>query len=206
MKKSVFILLSLFLIYTTIVCCIPCVTLADRQIIQAVQALLKDVPLSIPMLAGGKLYYLFTLLPMLIGGIFFFRKKQFKDFFLFITAPYIAYFFNCIVKIIIQRPRPPFELQIAVHKTSFSYPSNHTFVTCFFWGLIIFYLNKYCQNRILKVLGIGFSVFWIAFSGFCRVWIGVHNPTDVLAGYFLAGIMLFVCIKSFVNNLPENKS
>lgn len=143
---------------------------------------------------------------MLIGGIFFFRKKQFKDLFLFVSAPFVSYFFNCLVKHLIQRPRPPFELQILEHKTSFSYPSNHAFVTCFFWGLIIFYLNKYCQNKVLKICGIGFSVFWIAFSGFCRVWLGVHNPTDVLAGYFLAGIMLFLYIKLFVNYLPENKS
>ena len=206
MKKTILILIVLFLIYTAVVCCCPFVTQADQYIIRSVQAFLKDVPLSIPVLAGGKLFYMLNFIAILIGGIFFFREKRFKEFFLFITAPYLAYFFNSLVKIIIQRPRPPFELQIAVHKTSFSYPSNHAFISCFFWGLIIFCLNKYCQNKILKICGITFSVFWILFQGFCRVWIGVHNPSDILAGYFLAGIMLFICIKSFVNNLPENKS
>ena len=49
-------------------------------------------------------------------------------------------------------------------------------------------------NKTIKIAGIAVSTLWIMFSGFCRVWLGVHHPTDVIAGYFLAGILLYTFI------------
>lgn len=134
--------------------------------------------------------------PLIIGFIFFLKELLIIDLILFSSALLVAYILNSIIKIIIQRPRPPFELQIAVHPNNFSFVSSHTFISCSLWGLVIFYLIKYCSNKYIKYSGICFSVLWMFFVGFSRVWLGVHNPTDVMGGYFLAIILLIIYIKT----------
>lgn len=116
------------------------------------------------------------------------------DIVLFCSAPLVAYILNSILKLIIHRPRPDIDLQIAVHPHSFSYVSNHTFITCSLWGLVIYYLVKYCSNKYIKYAGVTLSLLWMFFVGISRIWLGVHNPTDVIGGYLLAGILLYVYI------------
>lgn len=195
MKKIIFLII-LFLIYSAIICFCPVVTQWDRNIIMAIQDLLKNVPLWIPMLLDTQIYASCIIIPLIIGFIFFYKRLLIIDLFLFSSAPLVAYILNSIIKIAVQRPRPPLELQIAVHPSSFSFVSSHTFISCSLWGLVIFYLIKYCSNKYIKYSGICFSVLWMFFVGFSRVWLGVHNPTDVLGGYFLALILLIIYIKT----------
>lgn len=194
MKIKLSLLVIIFLIYSAIVCLCGEITQIDYKIISWVQNILSSLSLKIPVFIGKEGFMIGTFIPIVIGGLYFIKKKYWKDLLLFCATPFVSYFLNCTLKTIIHRPRPPFELQIAVHKTSFSYPSNHAFVTCCFWGLIIYYLIKYCRNKTIKTAGIAVSVLWILVSGFCRVWIGVHHPTDIIAGYFLAGILLYIFI------------
>lgn len=194
MKIKLSLLVIIFLVYTAIVCFCPEVKQLDYTIILQVQNILKSLSLKIPVFIGNEGYMIGTFIPIVIGGLYFIKKHYWKDLLLFSATPFAAYLFNCTLKNLIHRSRPPFELQIAVHKTSFSYPSNHAFITCCFWGLIIYYLIKYCRNKTIKIAGIAVSVLWILVSGFCRVWIGVHHPTDIIAGYFLAGILLYMFI------------
>ena len=122
--------------------------------------------------------------------IFFIRKYLLIDVVLFATAPLATYILNSIIKIIIHRPRPPIELQPAVHPYTYSFVSSHTFITSVVWGLSIYYSAKYLKNKLLKISCITLGLIWMFFVGFSRVWLGVHNPTDVLGGYFLAAIVL----------------
>ncbi len=194
MKKIIFLII-LFIIYTIIVNTCPIVTQWDSSVVLAVQHMLKDVPVTIPDIAGTWLYTLGIYVPIIIGIVYFFRKYLLIDIVLFSSAPAIAYIFNKILKNIVQRPRPPIEMQLIVHKPTFSFVSNHTVITSTLWGLVIYYLIKYCKNKALKVCGIIFAGSWIIFEGFSRIWLGVHNPTDVIGGYFLALIFILVYIK-----------
>jgi len=194
--KKIIALIILFIIYAVIVNTCPAVTQWDRSVITAVQDMLKDLPVAIPDSAGGWLYKCGIYIPLIAGIVYFFRRYLLIDIVLFSSAPAVGYILNkFIIKNIIARPRPPFDMQLIAHKTSFSFTSNHTVVTSVLWGLVIYYLIKYCKNKILKICGITFSGFWIIFEGFSRVWLGVHNPTDVIGGYLLAIILLLVYIK-----------
>ena len=51
------------------------------------------------------------------------------------------------------------------------------------------------KNKILKITGIVFSVLWIILLGFSRIWLGVHNPTDVVGAYLLGSVLLILYIK-----------
>lgn len=194
MKKYIIALIILFIIYAIVVNTCPVITQWDRSVIIALQNYLKNIPTWIPALMDTELYASLIVIPLLVGFVFFFRKYLLIDIILFGSAPLVAYIFNHILKGIIQRPRPPIELQIAVQPNNYSFVSSHTFITCSLWGLVIYYLIKYCKNRILKYSGITIGVVWMFFVGFSRVWLGVHNPTDVIGGYFLAAILLMIYI------------
>ena len=193
MKKTIFFI-TLFLIYTAIVCFCPVVTQWDKNVIINIQSWLKGLPLWIPMLPDCSLYSILIIIPLIVGFILFFKRMLLIDIVLFCSAPLVAYILNSILKLIIHRPRPDIDLQIAVHPHSFSYVSNHTFITCSLWGLVIYYLVKYCSNKYIKYAGVTLSLLWMFFVGISRIWLGVHNPTDVIGGYLLAGILLYVYI------------
>lgn len=94
------------------------------------------------------------------------------------------------LKNMVQRPRPvPF---FGTNPESYSFPSGHAlYATCFFGILAIIFAGRsrssYCRaaawaGAIVLIMGIGFS----------RVYLGVHYPTDVLAGYLVG--TCWICV------------
>ena len=100
---------------------------------------------------------------------------------------------NYIVKNIVQRPRPFVtftDLQIIIPIPSeFSFPSGHT--SSSFAAAAVFY------RHLPKKLGIP-SVILAGLIGFSRLYVGVHYPTDVIAGV-LMGILLSYLAEFLVN-------
>ena len=100
---------------------------------------------------------------------------------------------NNIVKNIVQRPRPFVtftDLQIIIPIPSeFSFPSGHT--SSSFAAAAVFY------RHLPKKLGIP-SVILAGLIGFSRLYVGVHYPTDVIAGV-LMGILLSYLAEYLVN-------
>lgn len=105
---------------------------------------------------------------------------------------------NNIVKNIVQRPRPFVtftDLQIIIPTPSeFSFPSGHT--SSSFAAAAVFY------RHLPKKFGIP-SVVLAGLIGFSRLYVGVHYPTDVIAGV-LMGILLSY-LAEFLVNLFSNK-
>ena len=73
-----------------------------------------------------------------------------------------------------------------------SYPSGHAMTSLICYGMLAWVLGSAFPRarRILTVL----LALWVAAIGFSRVYLGVHWPTDVLAGYLAGGFWLCVCI------------
>ena len=105
---------------------------------------------------------------------------------------------NNIVKNIVQRPRPFVtfaDLQIIIPTPSeFSFPSGHT--SSSFAAAAVFY------RHLPKKIGLP-SVILAGLIGFSRLYVGVHYPTDVIAGV-LMGILLSY-LAEFLVNLFSNK-
>ncbi len=201
--KNVVILLIIFLILTALIISCPIITQWDRGFIMFLQGSLSSIPLWIPMLPDCVLYSAMIVIPLLGFGIFFVRRKLWVDFICVYSVPLVTFLLNCIIKPIVKRDRPPFELQItSIHPDSFSYVSSHSLVTFCLWGVVIWYINKFCKNNIVKIFGTIVSIIWILFVGVSRVWIGVHNPSDVLGAYLLGGILLSLYI-FLIKNLPK---
>lgn len=195
--KKIIILLLLFVIYTLVIKFCPIITEWDKNFIIYLQNNLKDLPLIIPQLPDCKLYSVMIAIPLIVGGIYFFNKKKYLDIVFLSTIPLVTFLLNCIIKPIVHRMRPPYELQLLVHPHSFSYVSSHSLVTFCLWGVVIYLVYQNCQNKILKTVIIILSVIWIIFVGFSRIWLGVHHLTDVLAAYLLGYILVLFYVKAF---------
>ena len=196
MKKSL-LLLAIFIIFSIIVETCPIIDLWDKAFILHLQGVLKNLPLWIPLLPDCKLYSIMIALPLIVGSILFFPQKEYKSIVFLYSIPLVTFLLNCIIKPLIHRPRPPFEMQLVIHPDSFSYVSSHSLVTICLWGMVIYFIHNYCKNKVWRYLGIIFSAIWILFVGFSRVWLGVHNPTDVFGAYLLGLFLLSIYIKFF---------
>lgn len=94
------------------------------------------------------------------------------------------------------RPTPFFDLPAPA---SFSFPSGHAlFSFCFFAGLAVI-LSPRLRHPGAKVALWLIAIALIFGIGFSRVYLGVHYPSDVLAGYS-AGLVWVATVK-FVNEL-----
>ncbi len=104
---------------------------------------------------------------------------------------------NNIIKNIIARPRPYMvleELRILIPRPSeYSFPSGHT--SSSFAAAIVFY------RQLPKKWGV-LAVVLAALIGFSRMYVGVHYPTDVLAGIGM-GMFLALAAEYIVLNVLE---
>lgn len=97
---------------------------------------------------------------------------------------------NKIIKNIVQRPRPDDILHL-VQEGGFSFSSGHSITSMFVYGMLIYLIRTNVQNRTLaNILTVLLCIPLIG-VGISRIYLGVHYPTDVLAGWCL-GITVIV--------------
>ena len=98
----------------------------------------------------------------------------------------LSVYFNFGLKDLLQQPRP-FDIDPSVQLSDtqgYGLPSGHAQSSVVVWGFIATWINKtwFRMVAILLVILIGFS----------RIFLGVHFPTDVLAGWVVGVIILGV--------------
>ena len=101
-----------------------------------------------------------------------------------------------IMKYIFQRPRPDLTLRL-IEQGGYSFPSGHSMNCLVSYGILIYLLLRYCENRRLaKLLSFGLGLLTILI-GFSRVYVGVHYPTDIIGGWSLGIAVLVAMIYAF---------
>ncbi|MFH1704466.1 MAG: phosphatase PAP2 family protein [Patescibacteria group bacterium] len=97
-----------------------------------------------------------------------------------------------IMKILIERARPD-GLIPAITETSSSFPSGHATLAMALYGFLTYlFCKRYPKNSVIIT---AIAMLAIIAIGFSRLYLGVHFPSDVLAGYLLGGIWLLIGIK-----------
>lgn len=124
-------------------------------------------------------------------GIVFLIKRHKKESILFSLALIMGILINTGLKSMIQRPRPQLEPLIAERMSSF--PSGHSMNAFIFFSLLSYFSYHFFGSKKFTIIITAFSIFCIFLVGFSRVYMGVHYPTDVIAGY-LAGFWWFVTV------------
>lgn len=88
------------------------------------------------------------------------------------------------LKYIYQRQRP--SITHLVHASGYSFPSGHSLGTFMILGAIAIVLAQRLAKKEFKIAVYGITGLLIVLVGLSRIYVGVHYPTDVLAGFTLA--------------------
>lgn len=126
---------------------------------------------------------------MVYLGLF---REHFWDTMLVPLALFGGGVLNTVLKHLFQRQRPT--LPHLVEVTGFSFPSGHAMLSFIFYGLVAYliWLNSY--NRMFRKFTVLLMVLIILAVGVSRVYLGVHYPSDVLAGFAAGSFWLVACI------------
>lgn len=92
-----------------------------------------------------------------------------------------------ILKLAFHRTRPQAYFGL-VSPSNYSFPSGHAITACCFWGVLAAILAARARSKWAKAALWASAAVLAGLVGFSRVYLGVHYPTDVLAGYALAVI------------------
>ena len=129
------------------------------------------------------------LITLLVSLYFILQKKDPKIAYSYIFHVVIgAGLLNQLAKLIFQRTRPAIEHLVL--QGGYSFPSGHSMAALICYGgvvLLVFHLTRRNWIRWLACL---LATVIIITVGISRIYLGVHFPSDVIAGFFLAGSWL----------------
>jgi undecaprenyl-diphosphatase len=148
--------------------------------------------LDTPMRLVTALGYYYVVVPLLIVAVFLFYRSGWR-----LSAVLLAVstggsvVLTTVLKGVFQRARP--ELFDSGYQASFySFPSGHATVAVGFYGMLTVIL-AYRLRGLARWLVAVSGVLVVLLIGFSRLYLGVHYPTDVLAGY-LSALLWLVCV------------
>ncbi len=110
---------------------------------------------------------------------------------------------NQLLKISLHVDRP--NIYPLITETGFGFPSGHSMNATAFVGICAYMFMRYTYKKTLKIASISFSVVFIALMGFSRIYLGVHNPTDVIGGY-LCGLAVIAAAVLLLDNISRKKT
>lgn len=135
-----------------------------------------------------------TFLQIAYGCVFLFYLvgKNTKRVFEIAVIGLGGFLVNYFMKLAFHRPRPPHPLVAPLQ--NFSFPSGHATSGFIFYGLIAYLVWK---SELSKAWRYVLAFFLVSFSlliGFSRVYLRVHYPSDVLAGFCVGFAWLLLTI------------
>lgn len=98
---------------------------------------------------------------------------------------------NTLLKQLFARTRPQLWERI-VDVRFYSFPSGHAMMSMVIYGLLGYFLASYFPRWRWLIATL--TVLLVTAIGFSRLYLGVHWPTDVIAGYTAGLVWLITCI------------
>jgi undecaprenyl-diphosphatase len=165
---------------------------AVYQIIEPlINPILTAITIGVSILSEGYIWLLIAI------GLMAYPKTRHKIGYLAVGVMLSASVLAPILKHLLAVPRPAVEQLMTVY--SYGFPSGHATRSTAFIVVILFWLWQSHLSQMVKILATTGGVLGLLFIGFSRVYLGVHNTTDVIGGYligvFVATAVIYVIMR-----------
>ncbi len=145
-----------------------------------------------PMRIVTALGYYWVVLPLLAVVVALFYRKGWRlSGVLLLVSTAGSIVLTTVLKSVFARARPEL-FDSSYHASFYSFPSGHATVAVGFYGMLAFILAYRLRGTARWAVAIT-GILVVLLIGFSRLYLGVHYPTDVLAGY-LAALLWLVCV------------
>lgn len=183
-------IVSIFLVFTLVASCLVWMARTiqggqllwfDEPVMEWIHAqsstALTTVLLALTQLGGG---IGVTLLAGGIVGWLIHRRQYMRTWFVVLSVGGAATL-NVILKLLFERERPNFWEHL-VYETSYSFPSGHAMGSSALAFALVFLLWR----DSWRWWGVAGAFLYIAVIGVSRMYLGVHYPSDVFAGWLVS--------------------
>lgn len=130
--------------------------------------------------------YAYLVCTVLLAAFFYFRHRNWKFILQTTVVLLLSTLSNVVLKKVINRARPTLDHLVSVN--TLSYPSGHSMSAMAFYGFLIYLCLRYPMKQSLRVALVLVLVLIILSVGISRIYLGVHFPSDVAAG-FIGGLI-----------------
>ena len=126
--------------------------------------------------------------------------RQRRSAFVILASVSLAGLMSMVIKVVYARSRPDATLAL-VGTTGFSFPSGHSTMSVALFCALYYWLWNHPGRMRVWVLTAFVLVVSVFLVGFSRIYLGVHYPSDVLAGTAL-GLACVVVATTVAHNVP----
>lgn len=115
-------------------------------------------------------------------AVYLWLRRMYGAMWLVIAATTGGLIATSLLKYLVDRPRPDVVPHLSIVHTS-SFPSGHSMMAATVYLTLGALLGRFVSEMRLRAFFLGVAVILTLMVGFSRVYMGVHYPTDVLAGW-----------------------
>ena len=141
---------------------------------------------TIRFIAVLSIFVLFFLLKVLLYRL---------EILIYLAVVFCTPILNRLLKLYFERARP--DLHRLIEIGGYSFPSGHAMNAFSFYSILTFLLWRHVPTKSGRVAVILISSFMIAGIGTSRIYLGVHYPSDVIAGYLASSLWVSTVIWVF---------
>jgi undecaprenyl-diphosphatase len=131
------------------------------------------------------------LISAIVAG-FFLLRRQYGTLLLLTAALGGGQLLSKSLKAYYSRARPEY-VNPSHYVDSYSFPSGHAIVAMVLYLTLGALLARFVTTRMQKIYVLGTAVLLAFIVGLTRVYLGVHYPTDVLAGWTVGLLWAIIC-------------
>jgi undecaprenyl-diphosphatase len=158
------------------------------HVVRSADSTAADIALNVTALGG---YPVLVLVLSCVVGFLLLEHKAWEALYVLVTTAGGA-LLSDVLKTLFARPRPSL-LEPFVRVTSFSFPSGHALVSAVAYLTLGALLAAILPRRRSKLYVVSVALLLASLVGLSRILLGVHYPTDVLAGWFAGLAWALAC-------------